>query len=82
MTRYYPPLAEADLVLRSGTSKVYYTDTSTPDGVSYDLYGMSYYGCPDCGGSDVNETGNYDQCLNCGTIITLEYLEAKIIASG
>ena len=93
MTKYYPPFAEADLVLRSGTCKVYYTDTSTPSGISYELYGMSYDGtCPDCGGVTVEMEGgdplvvedcrDYDLCLMCLRRITMEYLEAKIIASG
>ena len=54
---------------------------------------MSYDGtCPDCGGVTVEMEGDdplvvedcrdYDLCLMCLRRITMEYLEAKIIASG
>ena len=83
MTPEYSPDRFADLVLRSGNCKVYYADTSTPGGVSYELFGMGYDGaCPDCGSVDVKDQGSYDKCLSCGTRITLEYVEAKIISSG
>ena len=82
-TPKYSPDRFADLVLRSGNCLVYYADTSTPAGVSYELAGMGYDGaCPDCGSLDVRDTGSYDKCLNCGTRITMEYVEALIIASG
>ena len=41
-TPEYSPDQYADLVLRSGNCLVYYANTSTPAGVSYQLTGMGF----------------------------------------
>ena len=72
-----------DLTLRGYGCEVHYMDTSTPEKVSYALFGMTLNGiCPDCGGSEMKDKGSYDKCMGCGARLTMEYMEGKIIASG
>ena len=72
-----------DLTLRVYGCEVHYMDTSTPEKVSYALFGMTLNGiCPDCGSSEMKDKGSYDKCMGCGVRLTMEYMEGKIIASG
>ena len=47
-----------DLTLRGYGCEVHYMETSTPEGVSYELFGMTLNGiCPDCGSSEMKDKG-------------------------
>ena len=76
-------IMDPDLTIRAYGYRVHYEDTSTPEKVSYALFGMTLNGiCPDCGGSEMKDKGSYDKCMGCGTRLTMEYMEGKIITSG
>ena len=76
-------IMDPDLTIRAYGYRVHYEDTSTPEKVSYALFGMTLSGiCPDCGGSEMKDKGSYDKCMGCGARLTMEYMEGKIIASG
>ena len=83
-----------DLTLRSGGCSAYYMDTSRDGVVSYELCGMQHTDrCPDCGSENlINDwdwgdsrwqvAENYFKCMDCGVVITMEYVANKIITSG
>ena len=72
-----------DLTIRAFGYGVHYEDTSTSEKVSYELLGVTLNGiCPDCGSEEMKDKGSYDKCMGCGTRLTMEYLENKIITSG
>ena len=72
-----------DLTIRGYGCEVYYMETSTPEKVSYELFGMTLNGtCPDCGSNEMKDKGSYDKCMDCGERLTMEYMANKIITSG